>query len=75
MICRRGPGLDAARVALMLVATLEQPAQLDACGDLRRHGLFAQLAAVMYPNALNALDKACGDAIEAGRLHNFGRAL
>mmetsp|Transcript_3723 Transcript_3723/g.10939 ORF Transcript_3723/g.10939 Transcript_3723/m.10939 type:complete len:783 (+) Transcript_3723:54-2402(+) len=75
VLCRRGPGLDAARVALMLVATLERPAQLDACGDLRRHGLFAQLAAVMYPNALNALDEACGDAIEAGRLHNFGRAF
>ena len=59
----------------MLVATLERPAQLDACGDLRRHGLFAQLAAVMYSNALNTFDEACGDAIEAGRLHNFGASF
>lgn len=75
VLCRRGPGLDAARVALMLFATLERPAQVDACDSLRRHGLFAQLAAVMYPNALNALDGACPAAAAPGRLRNFGRVF
>ena len=64
MVCRRGPRIPHTRAAGLL-AEADAAGGEPACGALRRHGLFAQLAPLMYPNSLNALDAACDSQAEA----------